>query len=131
MLNAVIVFDEENSFPCGYRRHGCLDDRQHGARLSDARKVHGESRTLPRLADDIDVTLALFEDAVDCCQPQADPFIRSFGGEEGFENMRQSLRIHSAPGVLDENFDEGIRHGSRVQPDELFVEVNAVGLDID
>ena len=45
--------------------------------------------------------------------------------------MRQSLRIHSAPGVLDENFDEGIRDGSRVQPDELFVEVNAVGLDID
>jgi hypothetical protein len=45
--NAVIVFDEENSFLSGYRRHGCLDDRQHGARLSDARKIHGDRVPCP------------------------------------------------------------------------------------
>ena len=78
------------------------------------------------LALNVNVSLALFEDPVNGRQPKAGSFVRPFGCEEGLEDMRQRLLVHSASCVLDENLDEGAHSRARVKANEVFVEINAV-----
>jgi hypothetical protein len=54
--------------------------------LFHSRKIDLESRALPYLAIDPDVSFALLDDAIDCRKSQARPFAVLLGGEERLED---------------------------------------------
>ena len=95
----LLVLDEENRLGSGQQALVVRLRAERHRVLGHLREVETEARAQARLTFDVDVTAALFDDAVDGRKAEAGARTLLLGGEERLKDPAHRRRIHSLAGV--------------------------------
>jgi hypothetical protein len=128
----LLILDQEHRLRAAKIAIGIVGRRGVGCGCGcgcDARQVHLERRTGPRLAVDPHRTAGLLHDAEDGRQPEARASSHLFRSEEGLEDAGLRRAVHAAAGVADRQHHVRAARCAEVTSREVFVELGVRGLD--
>src|SRR5262249_13264817 len=100
-------------------------DRRSGAAVSGG-QINSERGSASRSARDVYQAAVLFDYTVDDGKSKPGSSADLFSGEERLEDPLHNLRIHSNPGVADDQLDITAGFGPRAFETELFIELRIV-----